>query len=223
MRRQTPYGTPRGDTLSPWPTTKGFVGGDVDASGLIHLGAREYDAGLGRFVSVDPVQELNSPQQWNAYAYANNSPISSADPAGTDPCIHGGGGCHYDGSDPPSTHKQPDKCTSNCGGSGSKRHTRPHTGGCQSANACEHRDQVEDDAGRSVVLHNMDDRSTLLGKACDPQTPPPTSARASSGSSRPGRSHPTARCASCSAVTPMDNAVAAPSVPAGSRVFGLAF
>jgi RHS repeat-associated protein len=80
-RRQTPYGTPRGTTTS-WPNKLGFVGGYKDPTGLIHLGAREYDQALGRFISVDPVQDMADPQQWNGYAYANNSPITNSDPTG---------------------------------------------------------------------------------------------------------------------------------------------
>ncbi|MBM2615793.1 HNH endonuclease [Actinoplanes sp. LDG1-06] len=81
IRRQTPYGGPRG-TNPAWPNGKGFVGGDLDASGLTHLGAREYDPELGRFISVDPLQDLMDPQQWNAYAYGGNNPINNADPTG---------------------------------------------------------------------------------------------------------------------------------------------
>ncbi len=81
IRRQTPYGTPRG-TNPVWPTTKGFVGGELDPSGLTHLGAREYDPEIGRFISVDPLQDLMDPQQWNAYAYAGNNPITNSDPTG---------------------------------------------------------------------------------------------------------------------------------------------
>ncbi|WP_141714835.1 polymorphic toxin-type HINT domain-containing protein [Micromonospora mirobrigensis] len=85
VRRQTPYGDPRG-TQPQWSNSKGFVGGDKDPTGLTHIGAREYDPGLGRFVSVDPIQDLADPQQWNAYAYSNNSPISFADPTGLKAC-----------------------------------------------------------------------------------------------------------------------------------------
>ncbi|MFI7523948.1 polymorphic toxin-type HINT domain-containing protein [Micromonospora globbae] len=80
-RRQTPYGQPRG-TQPAWPNPKGFVGGDTDPSGLTHLGAREYDPTLGRFISVDPLMDLANPQQWNGYAYSNNSPITFSDPDG---------------------------------------------------------------------------------------------------------------------------------------------
>ncbi|WP_157740146.1 polymorphic toxin-type HINT domain-containing protein [Micromonospora auratinigra] len=85
VRRQTPYGDPRG-TQPQWSNPKGFVGGDKDPTGLTHIGARDYDPGLGRFVSVDPLQDLSDPQAWNAYAYSNNSPISFSDPTGLSSC-----------------------------------------------------------------------------------------------------------------------------------------
>ncbi|WP_416905708.1 polymorphic toxin-type HINT domain-containing protein [Micromonospora echinospora] len=80
-RRQTPYGEPRG-TVPTWPNAKGFVGGDNEPTDLTRLGARHYDAGIGRFVSVDPIQDLQQPQQWQGYAYANNNPITFSDPSG---------------------------------------------------------------------------------------------------------------------------------------------
>ncbi|MFG2055214.1 RHS repeat-associated core domain-containing protein [Micromonospora sp. NPDC048930] len=85
VRRQTPYGVPRG-TQPAWVNKKGFVGGDIDSYGLTHIGAREYDAQLGRFISVDPVQDAADPQQWNAYAYSNNNPITFSDPTGLKSC-----------------------------------------------------------------------------------------------------------------------------------------
>ncbi|MFI7026035.1 polymorphic toxin-type HINT domain-containing protein [Micromonospora sp. NPDC049900] len=88
IRRQLPYGALR--TSPVWPNQKGFVGGDIDPTGLISIGARHYDPSLGRFVSVDPVMDLASPQQHHGYSYANNSPISLSDPSGLDP---GGGQC----------------------------------------------------------------------------------------------------------------------------------
>jgi RHS repeat-associated protein len=54
-----------------WPTVKGFVGGDIEAGGLTTIGAQLYDPALGRFLSVDPIQDLMDPQQWNGYSYAN--------------------------------------------------------------------------------------------------------------------------------------------------------
>jgi RHS repeat-associated protein len=90
IRRQQPYGDPRG-TAVQWPTLKGFVGGDADASGLTNIGARVYDPVLGRFLSVDPVQDLTDPQQWNGYSYSNNNPSTLSDPSGTRPDCGTGG------------------------------------------------------------------------------------------------------------------------------------
>lgn len=54
--------------------------------GLSYLGARYYDAALGRFVSVDAAEvnpeDLHS---FNRYAYANNNPYRYVDPDGNTP------------------------------------------------------------------------------------------------------------------------------------------
>jgi RHS repeat-associated protein len=84
VRRQTPFGAPRGAAVS-WPNTKGFVGGTNDSSGLTHLGAREYDSALGRFVSLDPIMDLQDPQQVHGYAYARSNPLTFSDPSGLRP------------------------------------------------------------------------------------------------------------------------------------------
>lgn len=98
QRRFDPYGGTRGEATGTWPGEKGFVGGTIDEStGLTHLGAREYDSSLGKFISVDPVIDYTSPQQINGYAYANNSPVTLSDPTGLAPCAPGvpdyGGSC----------------------------------------------------------------------------------------------------------------------------------
>lgn len=81
-RRQTPYAEDRGSGQPAWVNEKGFVGGDVDATGLIHIGARSYDKELGRFISVDPVLASDDPAQFNAYQYGANNPITFSDPTG---------------------------------------------------------------------------------------------------------------------------------------------
>ncbi|WP_367323097.1 polymorphic toxin-type HINT domain-containing protein [Streptomyces sp. HUAS ZL42] len=83
QRRFDPFGAERGAKTGVWPGEKGYVGGTIDAStGLTHLGAREYDAVIGKFISVDPIIDYTQPQQINGYAYANNSPVTHADPSG---------------------------------------------------------------------------------------------------------------------------------------------
>ncbi|MFF2962128.1 RHS repeat-associated core domain-containing protein [Streptomyces sp. NPDC057963] len=84
QRRTLPFGAIRGQTPTAWPSTKGFVGGtdDTRTTGLTHLGAREYDPGLGRFISIDPVLDLADPQQMNGYTYSNNNPVAYSDPSG---------------------------------------------------------------------------------------------------------------------------------------------
>ncbi|ROQ93870.1 intein/RHS repeat-associated protein [Streptomyces sp. 2132.2] len=82
-RKFTPFGEARGEAPSVWPGKKGFIGGELDEStGLVHLGAREYDPATGRFLSVDPVVDFNEPKQMAPYAYANNSPVTFTDPTG---------------------------------------------------------------------------------------------------------------------------------------------
>ncbi|MEH1097865.1 polymorphic toxin-type HINT domain-containing protein [Micromonospora sp. CPCC 205561] len=88
-RRTTPFGESRGTPPAPgqWPTEKGFVNGNIDSTtGLVNIGAREYDTIAGRFISVDPIIDVNDPQQMNGYAYANNNPISYSDPDGLKAC-----------------------------------------------------------------------------------------------------------------------------------------
>jgi RHS repeat-associated protein len=83
-RHMDPFGNPRG-TISPtWePNSRGFVNGvDDPSTGLTHLGAREYDSKLGRFISVDPLLDVDDPKTLNGYRYGNNSPATYSDPDG---------------------------------------------------------------------------------------------------------------------------------------------
>lgn len=83
QRRATPFGAPRGTEPSNWPGQKGFVGGIKDAAtGLTHLGARDYDPQTGRFISADPIIDPADPQQINGYSYSSNSPVTRSDPSG---------------------------------------------------------------------------------------------------------------------------------------------
>jgi RHS repeat-associated protein len=67
----------------PWPDQHGFLGKPKsDDTGLTDVGARNYDAVTGRFISADPVLDPGSPQQLNGYAYAGNNPVTNSDPSG---------------------------------------------------------------------------------------------------------------------------------------------
>ncbi|WP_405965607.1 hypothetical protein OG713_42625 [Streptomyces sp. NBC_00723] len=82
-RHMTPFGEDRGKPAgAAWVGEKHFVGGTKDPTGLVHLGARDYDPTTGRFVSVDPVADFSDAQQINGYAYGNNNPVTFADPDG---------------------------------------------------------------------------------------------------------------------------------------------
>ena len=62
-----------------------FTGHERDAgSGLDYMLARYYSAGVGRFLSVDPLLDTDSEngQSWNFYAYVRNNPLNAADPTG---------------------------------------------------------------------------------------------------------------------------------------------
>jgi RHS repeat-associated protein len=113
-----PFGAERGTAgpsapgavpVSGWTGDHGFLDKPADGTGLTAVGARMYDPGLGAFISVDPVMDLSDPQQWNAYAYANNNPMTWSDPTGMliirDPSLPPGGIPERDG--PPGDDNKP--------------------------------------------------------------------------------------------------------------------
>jgi len=80
-QRTSVFGETRTAPVS-WPTNHGFLDKPVDGTGLVAVGARYYDPGRARFISVDPVMDLSDPRQWNPYAYASNNPVTFMDPTG---------------------------------------------------------------------------------------------------------------------------------------------
>ncbi|MFD0560131.1 RHS repeat-associated protein [Stackebrandtia endophytica] len=81
VQRQDPFGSKRG-AQQQFLGQRGFVGSITDPTGLSHMGARQYDSLLGRFISVDPKVDYDDPQRMNAFAYSNNSPLTFSDPTG---------------------------------------------------------------------------------------------------------------------------------------------
>ena len=77
------------------PDTRQFAGKERDTeTGLDYFGARYNRAQSGRFITIDPVLNieaaLSDPQRWNRYAYALNNPNRNTDPDGRDPRLLGG-------------------------------------------------------------------------------------------------------------------------------------
>jgi RHS repeat-associated protein len=78
-----PYGNPAGTAPGTWPGNHGFQNGTADTTtGLTNLGAREYNPATASFISPDPLLKPTSPQDLNAYAYAQDSPPTGEDPTG---------------------------------------------------------------------------------------------------------------------------------------------
>ena len=84
-RQYAPFGEDRGAAVAA-PDNHGFLDKPVNkATGLVQVGARQYDVKTGRFISLDPVFAPDDPQSWNGYAYGNNNPNSFSDPTGLRP------------------------------------------------------------------------------------------------------------------------------------------
>jgi RHS repeat-associated protein len=81
--RHYPYGEERWSS-GTLPTDYRFTGQRSDSGlGLIHMGARFYDAALGRWLSADTlVPEPGSPQSLNRYMFVLGNPLRYSDPTG---------------------------------------------------------------------------------------------------------------------------------------------
>ncbi|WP_078959957.1 RHS repeat-associated core domain-containing protein [Streptomyces sp. NRRL B-24085] len=129
-RYTSPFGASRGTKSTNWPDDKTFLGKSADGStGLTHVGAREYDPGVGQFISVDPLLEVDKPQTLNGYSYAVQNPLTYSDPTGMGLACGGNGDdtpcpTRPDGTPgngrpneavDPSKPKPPYVCNSSCG------------------------------------------------------------------------------------------------------------
>ncbi|WP_417556218.1 RHS repeat-associated core domain-containing protein [Microbacterium sp.] len=78
-----PFGAPAGTSGQGWADSTGYLNKQVaEGTGLTNVGARTYDAVLGKFLSVDPVIDTTLPQQNTGYTYAGNNPTTYTDPTG---------------------------------------------------------------------------------------------------------------------------------------------
>ncbi|WP_428934492.1 RHS repeat-associated core domain-containing protein [Streptomyces sp. ACT015] len=85
IRKQDPFGNQRGAGTvgANFQSHRGFLGATRDdVTGYQQLGARLYDPVVGRFLSADPVVDLNDVLQSNGYSYAHNNPVTMSDPTG---------------------------------------------------------------------------------------------------------------------------------------------
>lgn len=144
-RRFLPFGEARNAQPTGWVGTKGYVGGTQDSTtGLTHLGAREYDPSLGRFISRDPIVDFSNSQQMHGYSYGNHSPVTFLDPAGTNPLCGNDGGAG-DCSSAPSPPPAPDESTVSS-------NERPKKSGCYDGNkspTCSEPDSI------SIVVNGL--------------------------------------------------------------------
>ncbi len=77
--------------------TRGFTGHEMlGGLCLVNMNARIYDPDLGRFMAADThVTDPLNLQDWNAYTYVNNNPLSFTDPTGHDIGSYGGSDFSY--------------------------------------------------------------------------------------------------------------------------------
>jgi RHS repeat-associated protein len=76
------------------PNTRLFGGEELDPDlGLINLRARQYRSNIGRFLTIDPLQDKDilQPISLNRYLYANTDPVNLFDPLGREAAVGYGG------------------------------------------------------------------------------------------------------------------------------------
>ncbi|WP_203567165.1 RHS repeat domain-containing protein [Aestuariimicrobium ganziense] len=83
-RYYDPYGNPftGGSTTFPGAARTFLNAPNNPTNGLTDIGARHYDPLIGRFTSVDPIRQIDNPEQNNGYTYADNNPTTFNDPTG---------------------------------------------------------------------------------------------------------------------------------------------
>jgi RHS repeat-associated protein len=71
-------------SIGTTPNVKLYAGEEVDSDvGLINLRDRQYNPGVGRFLTIDPLAgDPREPMTLNRYLYANSDPVNMLDPTG---------------------------------------------------------------------------------------------------------------------------------------------
>ncbi len=77
-----PYGRTLKTSTPTWADTHGYLNQPQTPNGLVDTGARKYDPTTARFLTPDPLLALTDPLSLPAYTYANNNPVTNADPSG---------------------------------------------------------------------------------------------------------------------------------------------
>ncbi len=66
-----------------WTSTHTYLNAETNPqSSTVHLGARDYDPTLGRFLTADPILDPKDPLQDNGYVYSHHDPVGTSDPTG---------------------------------------------------------------------------------------------------------------------------------------------
>ena len=99
-RKTTIFGAPRGTAGTVWQGTKGFVGGTTDtATGLTHLGAREYDPDHRPLHQRRPPARHRRPPVAERLRLRRQQPRTAlSDPTGLYTCRNGHEGCDEHGN-----------------------------------------------------------------------------------------------------------------------------
>lgn len=84
QRRYSPFGMVLDSSGQDIDLNIGYTGQEEDSEvGLVHLGVRQYDPSLGRWLTPDiMVPTLTQPQSFNRYGYVMNNPVNFVDPSG---------------------------------------------------------------------------------------------------------------------------------------------
>ena len=85
-QEQINWGDPHIDAMRFTGHQREFLGfiNTENTEYLDYMHARFYDPNLGRFLSVDPGNDVDlaQPQSWNKYSYVRNNPVNYTDPSG---------------------------------------------------------------------------------------------------------------------------------------------